>query len=110
MAWVVLGQCITLHAGASSAAVVKHLEVQGYALAELALRQSSHSSPSLRSNQETVSAGISGQVGGVTGIPGQAVEAPAHSEARGGVTGLSVRWPCVVLRLMSYFLPELVTE
>ena len=84
----------TLHAGASSAAVVKHLEVQGYALAELALRRSSQSSSGLRCNQQTVAADISGQVGGVTGIPGQKVEAPAHSDLRGGVTGLS---SCLVM-------------
>ena len=72
--------------------MVKHLEVQGYALAELALRHPSQSLPSLRSNQDTVSADLSGQVGGVTGIPGQAVEAPTHSESRGGVTGQSVCW------------------
>jgi len=70
--------------------VVKHLEVQGYALTELAMRHADESPPSLQSNQETVAANISGQVGGVTGIPGQAVQAPSHSPLRGGVTGPSL--------------------
>ena len=79
-----------LFAGAGSSAVVKHLEVQGYALTELAMRHADQSPPSLQSNQETVAADISGQVGGVTGIPGQAVQAPSHSQFRGGVTGSSL--------------------
>jgi len=70
--------------------VVKHLEVQGYALTELAMRHADQSLPSLQSNQETVAADISGQVGGVTGIPGQPVQAPSHSQLRGGVTGPSL--------------------
>ena len=79
-----------LFAGAGSSAVVKHLEVQGYALTELAMRHADQSPSSLQSNQENVAAGILGQVGGVTGIPGQAVQAPSHSQSRGGVTGPSL--------------------
>ena len=79
-----------LFAGAGSSAVVKQLEVQGYALTELAMRHADQGHQSLQSNQETVAADISGQVGGVTGIPGQAVQAPSHSQLRGGVTGPSL--------------------
>jgi hypothetical protein len=78
----------TLLPGASSAALVKHLEVQGYCLAELAMRHKQPDPPSLRSNQDIASSNASGQIGGVTGIPGQPVQAPMQTQSRGGVTGV----------------------
>lgn len=82
-----------MSAGASSAALVKHLEVQGYCLAELALQHTTPSSSGLQSNQETASAEHSGRVGGVMGIPGQPVEASADSQSWGGVTGPLISTP-----------------
>ena len=66
---------------------MKHLEVQGYCLSELAMRHKQRDPSSLRSNQDIASSDTSGQLGGVTGIPGQPVQAPAQTQSRGGVTG-----------------------
>ena len=68
---------------------MKHLEVQGYCLAELALKHRDAPLEGLASNQQTVDSDTSGQVGGVTGIPGQPVQAPADVRLHGGVTGLA---------------------
>ena len=80
---------LTVCAGASSAALVKGLEVQGFCLAELSLQHRDAPAEGLASNQQTVDSDTPGQVGGVMGIPGQPVQAPADAQLHGGVTGLT---------------------